>query len=150
MTNILASVELLDKASSLGMAKMKVLQFLLPVILLSLVSHVQTRKIEENSASDIIFEAVRYVKQPVLFLSRLVSSDDCDQTYGFLPCTTTVWGNVFLILVYGYLMFVAAKQLSNGSEILLQILGPGIIGGLFLPILSSLPDATIILGKLGF
>ncbi|KAI6697282.1 hypothetical protein NL676_017401 [Syzygium grande] len=147
MTNILASVELLDKASSLGMAKMKVLQFLLPVILLSLVSHVQTRKIEENSASDIIFEAVRYVKQPVLFLSRLVSSDDCDQTYGFLPCTTTVWGNVFLILVYGYLMFVAAKQLSNGSEILLQILGPGIIGGLFLPILSSLPDATIILAQ---
>ncbi|KAF8043412.1 hypothetical protein BT93_A1673 [Corymbia citriodora subsp. variegata] len=130
-----------------AMAKMKVLRFLLPVILLSLVSCVRTRPIEENSASDIIFEAVRYVKQPMMYLSRLISSDDCDQTYGFLPCTTTVWGNVFLILAYGYLMFLAAKLLSNGSEILLQILGPGIIGGLFLPILSSLPDATIILAS---
>lgn len=126
---------------------MKVLQFLLPVVLLLLVCHVQARKIEENLASDIIFGAVQYVKQSVLFLSHLVSSDDCDQTYGFLPCTTTVWGNVFLILAYGYLMFLAAKLLSDGSEILLQILGPGIIGGLFLPVLSSLPDATIILAS---
>lgn len=138
----------MDKASSPGMAKMKVLRFLLPVVLLLLVCHVQARKIEENSASGIIFGAVQYVKQPVLFLSHLVSSDDCDQTYGFLPCTSTVWGNVFLILAYGYLMFLSAKLLSDGSEILLQIVGPGIIGGLFLPVLSSLPDATIILGKL--
>jgi hypothetical protein len=49
--------------------------------------------------------------------------------------------------VYSYLMFLGAKLLSEGSEILLKILGPGIIGGLFLPVLSSLPDATIILGK---
>jgi ABC-type spermidine/putrescine transport system permease subunit II len=44
-------------------------------------------------------------------------------------------------------MFLGAKLLSDGSEILLEILGPGIIGGFFLPVLSSLPDATIILGK---
>ncbi|PKI42579.1 hypothetical protein CRG98_037024 [Punica granatum] len=71
----------------------------------------------------------------------------CDETYGFLPCTSTILGNVFLILVYGYMMFVSAKLLSDGSEILLQVLGPGIIGGLFLPILSSLPDAAIILAS---
>ncbi|KAF7833939.1 sodium/calcium exchanger NCL-like [Senna tora] len=78
---------------------------------------------------------------------NMVSSDSCTETYGFLPCTTSVVGNVFLVLVYGYLMFLAAKILSCGSEILLQILGPGIVGGLFLPLLSSLPDAAIILGS---
>uniref|UniRef100_A0A2N9GHG9 Sodium/calcium exchanger membrane region domain-containing protein n=1 Tax=Fagus sylvatica TaxID=28930 RepID=A0A2N9GHG9_FAGSY len=72
-------------------------------------------------------------------------SSTCEQTYGFLPCTTTVMGNIFLIAVYGYFMFLAASYLSHGSELLLEILGPGIVGGLFLPILGTLPDAMLIL-----
>ena len=44
-------------------------------------------------------------------------------------------------------MFLAATYLSNGSELLLEILGPGIVGGLFLPILGALPDAMLILGN---
>ncbi|KAH9622427.1 hypothetical protein KSS87_001727 [Heliosperma pusillum] len=79
----------------------------------------------------------------------LISSEnveeECEQTYGFLPCTKTWLGNMFLILVYGYLMFMAATYLSNGSELLLEILGPGVVGGLFLPILGALPDAMLIL-----
>ncbi|KAF4348628.1 hypothetical protein F8388_008550 [Cannabis sativa] len=54
---------------------------------------------------------------------------------------------MFLILVYGFLMFTSATYLSNGSELLLEILGPGLIGGLFLPILGALPDAMLILGN---
>ncbi|EEF37269.1 calcium ion binding protein, putative [Ricinus communis] len=87
-------------------------------------------------------------QQPFIRLYDLFSSDgSCDETYGFFPCTTTILGNIFLILVYGYLMFLSAKLLSDGSEILLQILGPGIIGGLFLPVLSALPDSAIILAS---
>ncbi|XP_031101519.1 sodium/calcium exchanger NCL-like [Ipomoea triloba] len=70
---------------------------------------------------------------------------ECEQTYGFLPCTHTALGNLFLIIVYGYLMYLAATYLSSGSELLLQLLGPGLIGGLFLPILGALPDAMLIL-----
>lgn len=77
----------------------------------------------------------------------LFTDETCEQSYGFLPCTTTGLGNSFLILVYGYLMYTAATYLSNGSELLLEILGPGIIGGLFLPILGALPDAMLILGN---
>ncbi|EPS64918.1 sodium/calcium exchanger family protein, partial [Genlisea aurea] len=73
------------------------------------------------------------------------AEESCEQTYGFLPCTSTALGNLFLILVYGYLMFSAARYLSSGSELLLEILGPGIVGGLFLPILGALPDAMLIL-----
>ncbi|KAI0487969.1 hypothetical protein KFK09_027792 [Dendrobium nobile] len=77
--------------------------------------------------------------------SRFSSAEGCEQTYGFLPCTTTVVGNLFLVLAYGFLMYKAATFLSGGSELLLEILGPGIIGGLFLPILGALPDALLIL-----
>ncbi|KAK1582136.1 hypothetical protein Q3G72_012168 [Acer saccharum] len=69
----------------------------------------------------------------------------CNQTYGFLPCTTTVLGNLFLIIVYGYLMFVAATYLTDATELLLAIRGPGVVGGLSLPIFGDLPGAMIIL-----
>ncbi|KAM7495058.1 hypothetical protein LguiB_029667 [Lonicera macranthoides] len=74
-----------------------------------------------------------------------VASDTCKDIYGLLPCSDTVIGNTFLIIVYGYLMSLAAKYLSDGSEGLLEILGPGIVGGLLLPGLSTLPDASIVL-----
>ncbi|KAM7497209.1 hypothetical protein LguiA_021623 [Lonicera macranthoides] len=74
-----------------------------------------------------------------------VASDTCKDIYGLLPCSDTVIGNAFLIIVYGYLMSLAAKYLSDGSEALLEILGPGIVGGLLLPGLSTLPDASIVL-----
>lgn len=84
-------------------------------------------------------------------LLRLYAADEaCEQTYGFMPCTTSGIGSLFLILVYGYLMFLAATYLSAGSELLLELLGPGIVGGLFLPILGALPDALLILGNFNF
>ncbi|KAM7277885.1 hypothetical protein ACFE04_005019 [Oxalis oulophora] len=91
-----------------------------------------------------ITDDVIHTSSPFL---RLKSDDvvTCEQTYGFLPCTTTWLGNMFLILVYGYLMYLAATYLSSGSELLLEILGPGIVGGLFLPMLGALPDAMLIL-----
>lgn len=73
------------------------------------------------------------------------AEEACEQSYGFLPCTTTALGNAFLIIVYGYLMYLAATYLSAGSELLLEILGPGLVGGLFLPMLGALPDAMLIL-----
>nr|GMC48605.1 sodium/calcium exchanger NCL-like [Ipomoea batatas] len=66
-------------------------------------------------------------------------------TYGFLPCSKAALGNIFLITVYGYLMFLAATFSSAGSELLLEILGPGINGGLYPPFLGALPDAMLIL-----
>ncbi|XP_050247778.1 sodium/calcium exchanger NCL-like [Quercus robur] len=98
------------------------------------------RFIALRSTPDLLSDGVH------LTLNRFAAeTSTCDETYGFLPCTTSVLGNIFLIAVYGFLMFIAAKSLSDGSELLLEILGPGIIGGLFLPILGALPDAMLIL-----
>ena len=77
--------------------------------------------------------------------SAVSASDSCDQIYGFTPCTTTIVGNLFLIPVYGYLMFLAATYLFPGSELLLELLGLGLVGGVLLPILGTLPDAILIL-----
>ncbi|KAL0001471.1 hypothetical protein SO802_015252 [Lithocarpus litseifolius] len=98
------------------------------------------RFIALRSSPDLLSDGVH------LTLNRIAAeTSTCDETYGFLPCTTSVLGNIFLIAVYGFLMFISAKSLSNGSELLLETLGPGIIGGLFLPVLGALPDAMLIL-----
>ncbi|KAL3849243.1 hypothetical protein ACJIZ3_011125 [Penstemon smallii] len=100
-----------------------------------------------NDQSDLISDGVDNPSRVsnYLRLSAGAETEACEQTYGFLPCTSTGLGNFFLILVYGYLMYLAATYLSGGSELLLEILGPGLIGGLLLPILGALPDAMLIL-----
>ncbi|KAF8732885.1 hypothetical protein HU200_015233 [Digitaria exilis] len=70
----------------------------------------------------------------------------CQQSYGFLPCATTVLGNLFLVITYGLLMYKGGTYLSHGSELLHEILGPGLVGGLLLPVLGALPEALIVLG----
>lgn len=133
--------------------KLALFLYFLSILVLNLTSFGQSRSIATNdSPLNLVSDGANqkaWEKPNFIWLKHsLFASDSCDDTYGFLPCTSTVLGNIFLIIVYGYLMFLSAKLLSGGSEILLQILGPGIVGGLFLPLLSSLPDATIILGKL--
>lgn len=51
----------------------------------------------------------------------------------------------FLMAVYGYILFTASNIISDGSEMLLCIYGPGIVGGLLIPILGAVPDGAIIL-----
>ncbi|KAM7492547.1 hypothetical protein LguiA_035468 [Lonicera macranthoides] len=112
-------------------------------------ARVITNRSSSSSASDLLSDGVHDdFSRPssVLGFNPFLGSDEtCEQTFGFMPCTTTAFGNLFLLLVYGYLMFLAATYLSSGSELLLEILGPGIIGGLFLPTLGALPDAMLIL-----
>lgn len=72
------------------------------------------------------------------------SSKSCEETYGLLPCSENVVGNLFLMFAYGALLLVAAKSISDGSELLLEVLDPGLIGGLLLPILGAFPDSLLV------
>ncbi|XP_024965485.1 sodium/calcium exchanger NCL-like [Cynara cardunculus var. scolymus] len=113
-----------------------------------LIFTVAGRVITTTSSSDLVSDGVHDEYGGILRINPFVSaeeSESCEQTYGFMPCTNTALGNLFLILVYGYLMFLAATYLSAGSELLLEILGPGLVGGLLLPSLGALPDAMLIL-----
>jgi len=65
----------------------------------------------------------------------------CEETYGLFPCSSSLTGSIFLTVTYGYLLLMGANLISDGSELLLEVLDPGLIGGLVLPILGALPDS---------
>ena len=52
---------------------------------------------------------------------------------------------LFMMVIYGYILMKGSKLISTGSEMLLLIYGPGIVGGLLIPILGAIPDCAIIL-----
>lgn len=70
----------------------------------------------------------------------------CEEQYGIMPCSTSLGGNAALLIIYGFMLLKAAQLLSDGSELLLTVMSPGIIGGLVLPILGAFPDALLITG----
>jgi hypothetical protein len=130
--------------------KLLAILFLLSLSYASLSQLITTKKSSGNVSDE--------VRPTFLHANRLVSSDNCEPTYGVMPCTDSILGNAFLILVYGYCIFRATKILTDESDqILLQILDSNEtaaltrkVGGFFLPMFSSIPFAIIILGKFGF
>ena len=52
---------------------------------------------------------------------------------------------IFLILIYGYVLYLSAKLIADGSELLAVVLDPGLVGGLLLPVMGAVPDAAIVL-----
>jgi Ca2+/Na+ antiporter len=73
----------------------------------------------------------------------LCNPDGSDNLIG-LPCSASIMGNLFLMAVYGGLLAYGAERISTGSEKLLEVWGPGLVGGLLLPVLGALPDAMVI------
>ncbi|KAL2633862.1 hypothetical protein R1flu_005341 [Riccia fluitans] len=108
-------------------------------------SAVENEKSTENPISHISEIQSQSGGFHLMEISQLAdSSSKCSETYGILPCSDSVGGNLSLIVAYGYLLLVAAQLISKGSELLLEVMNPGLIGGLLLPILGSLPDALLI------
>ena len=62
----------------------------------------------------------------------------------FWPCSPSFFGQIVLMAFYGVILAFGAKTISDGSELLMEILDPGIVGGFVLPVLGAVPDATII------
>ncbi|KAI3680768.1 hypothetical protein L6452_35544 [Arctium lappa] len=69
----------------------------------------------------------------------------CELQYGFLPCTTGLWGRLFLIVVYQYLMSIAQSYISDGSDKFFGLVGPGVFGASLFHVLGNFPTLFIIL-----
>ncbi|KAM0054596.1 putative EF-hand domain-containing protein [Helianthus debilis subsp. tardiflorus] len=69
----------------------------------------------------------------------------CEPLYGFLPCTSGLWGQLFLIVVYQYLMSIGQSYISDGSDKFFSLVGPGIFGASFFHILANFPTLYIVL-----
>jgi len=52
---------------------------------------------------------------------------------------------LFLMLIYGYILYRASKLIADGSELLSIVLDPGLVGGLILPVMGAVPDGAIVL-----
>ncbi|KAL5729969.1 hypothetical protein ACHQM5_002856 [Ranunculus cassubicifolius] len=67
--------------------------------------------------------------------------------YGFLPCAVNVWGYLFLIVVYQFLLYLGESYVSRGSDLMFTLLGPGIFGASAFQILGVLPQVALILAS---
>jgi Ca2+/Na+ antiporter len=52
---------------------------------------------------------------------------------------------IFLFAAYGYILFRASGFISDGAELLMLVMSPGLIGGLVLPVMGAVPDGAIML-----
>ncbi|KAL4589041.1 hypothetical protein LXL04_001943 [Taraxacum kok-saghyz] len=69
----------------------------------------------------------------------------CEQMYGFLPCSETLLGHIFLIVVYEYLLYHGESYVASGGKRIFKILGPGIFGASAFHVLGFLPESLILL-----
>ncbi|KAL7142629.1 hypothetical protein ABFS83_08G136700 [Erythranthe nasuta] len=69
----------------------------------------------------------------------------CDPIYGFLPCSTNLWGLLFLIVVYEILLSIGGQYVVNGSILFFQITGPGVFGGSLFQLLGTIPQVVMVL-----
>ncbi|KAI3509800.1 hypothetical protein L1887_25323 [Cichorium endivia] len=108
------------------------------------------RVITTTSSSDMVSDGVHDEHRGILRLNPFVSAEEtesCRRSYGFMPCTTSIFGNLILLLIYNYFMKFAVSFLTSGSELLLHSLGTGVVGGVLVPIFGAAPQAIIILAS---
>jgi Ca2+/Na+ antiporter len=63
------------------------------------------------------------------------------------PCSEEWTGQVLLMALYGAVLAYGASLIGEGSELLLEVLDPGLIGALLLPILGAVPDAMLVVAS---
>ncbi|XP_071714859.1 sodium/calcium exchanger NCL1-like [Rutidosis leptorrhynchoides] len=73
------------------------------------------------------------------------TTETCVPQYGFLPCTSGIWGTLFLVVVYQYLMSIGQGYIADGSNKFFGLLGPGIFGASLFHIFGNFPTLYIVL-----
>ncbi|KAI3978371.1 hypothetical protein MKX01_013169 [Papaver californicum] len=95
-----------------------------------------------------LYHDTMYIKQltqveTTLMTPTNATEEFCEHMYGFLPCSSNLLGHLFQIVVYEYLLFLGERYVTEGSELVFQIL-PGIFGDSVFEILGAFPEAMMI------
>ncbi|KAI3803511.1 hypothetical protein L1987_31665 [Smallanthus sonchifolius] len=115
-------------------------------ILLILTMKVTGRFLRSGFVSDGVNDPTQGDVSSFLYLKGIdVPEQHCEQMYGFLPCSETLLGHFFLIVVYEYLLFHGESYVASGGKRIFQILGPGIFGASAFQVLGFLPESLILL-----
>lgn len=100
----------------------------------------------DGLVSDGIDQEDKKFSSYLLLNGTVDSTEKCEHMYGFLPCSESLLGHLFLILVYEYLLFHGESYVASGGERIFKILGPGVFGASAFQILGALPESVILLG----
>ncbi|KAG6420604.1 hypothetical protein SASPL_117139 [Salvia splendens] len=76
-------------------------------------------------------------------LPLLVTTVTCEPVYGFLPCATNGLGLLFMIVMYNISLSFGGKYVATGSDMWMQIIGPGVVGGSVFQFLGTIPQLVI-------
>ncbi|KAK1418085.1 hypothetical protein QVD17_27224 [Tagetes erecta] len=74
------------------------------------------------------------------------SKEQCEQMYGFLPCSSNLPGHLFLIVVYEYLLY-HGESYAGGDGRIFGVLGNNFFGASVFQLLDSLPDSLILIAS---
>ncbi|CAA0816020.1 Transcription factor TCP4 [Striga hermonthica] len=127
--------------------------FLIIIFTLTLFSGVFPRPSPDDLSNDhLISDGVQFKPENEFLNQQVIKSEEtrkieCEQMYGFLPCSGTMTGHLFLIFVYQYLLFHAESYVDSGGKRVFKILGPGIFGASAFQVIGSLPEALILLAS---
>ncbi|XP_023907314.2 sodium/calcium exchanger NCL2 isoform X2 [Quercus suber] len=115
------------------------------ILLVILIPHSgNSRSFRENS--NLISDVIDQISHSsILEVDVKATTVTCEPTYGFLPCTTKVWGQLFMIVVYEYLLSLAEKYVSSGTDLFFQMFGTGIFGASLFHILGTIPQVGLVL-----
>lgn len=135
------------------MIKMKIFAIISLLLLVASDHLAHSRPISENTNSlvcDGVDDCGRSGGSSPSFLEWRLSASaviTCEPIYGFLPCSTNLWGLLFLIVVYEILLSIGGQYVANGSNLFFQIVGPGVVGGSLFQLLGTIPQIVLVLGK---
>lgn len=119
-------------------------------LLLMIVTEAKGHRSIRYSSPELVSDGVDDIRAHQAFNLLLKGIDsageECEQMYGFLPCSSNIFGHLFLILVYEYLLFHGESYLAAGGERIFKILGPGVFGASAFHVLGALPEALLLLG----
>ncbi|KAJ6949884.1 hypothetical protein NC651_003766 [Populus alba x Populus x berolinensis] len=121
-------------------------------LLLTVLLNVKGRSLAHSSVELLVSDGINNVQEnqsSILLLQGMDSSSEekCEQLYGFLPCSSNIFGHLFLIAVYEYMLFHGEGYLASGGEKIFRILGPGVFGASAFQVLGALPESLILLAS---
>ncbi|KAK3207018.1 hypothetical protein Dsin_021064 [Dipteronia sinensis] len=114
------------------------------LLVLMMIYHGSCSSSHSNLISDGMVQAT--IKSPIQELDDLgATSVTCEPIYGFLPCTTELWGQLFLVIVYEYLLSLSEQYISSGSNLFFEMFGTGIFGASLFHVLGIFPQLILVL-----
>ncbi|KAI4322988.1 hypothetical protein L6164_022632 [Bauhinia variegata] len=120
------------------------------ILFLVLVFKVEGRFLRSNISDEmLVSDGVDDGVQPnqdnsYLLLKGIEPSEkQCEEMFGFVLCSSSIYGLLTLIFFYEFMLFQGESYLAAGSKQIFEILGPGVFGSSAFDILGALPESIV-------